>query len=170
MSQEILSFQDYAFAVYTKSDIRAACLHLQDDHHLDVVMLLYCCWLGRFGVFLESEALQRAVQAVEGWRREVVQPLRKVRRALRMDIGVIRAEQCAALRQVIQDAELSAEILQIDALQVLAAHLPARNARTADRAGLMRTNLSRYLALQKTKREEAVLDSLERVITGAVAV
>lgn len=170
MSLAYLSFKEHAFAVYGTAGVGETCVALQDRHALDVVMMLYLCWLGRHGVSLDTDSLEKAIQAVEGWREEVVLPIRRVRRALKTDVGIVAATHSNALRQTIKDAEIAAEVLQMTALEHLAESLLGRDARSAERHGVVRGNLSRYLDHLSVARESETVRDLELLIEAAMAV
>lgn len=63
--------------------MKGACLSLQDRRGLDVNIVLWALWLGTHGMALDPVRLAEAEAVVAGFRREVVQALRAVRRHLR---------------------------------------------------------------------------------------
>jgi uncharacterized protein (TIGR02444 family) len=133
------AFWTFSLAFYGRPGVAAACLALQDEHGLDVNLVLLCCWLGWSGRGrLDAAALAAADRSVAAWRREVIQPLRAVRRALKTH----PAAAAAALRRDVQTLELCAER---EAQRLLLAGLggaPAGTDRRADAAA----NLALYLA------------------------
>jgi hypothetical protein len=56
---------------------------------------------------------------VEGWQREVVQPLRAVRRRLKSGVPPITARECLALRRKVTDLEIESERIAQTALEAL---------------------------------------------------
>ncbi len=93
------AFWEFSVAFYARRGVMPACLALQDAHRVDVNLALFCCWVGEA---LDAAALAEAEALVADWRREVVQPLRAVRRwltgrdkALRADVATqeLAAEQ-----------------------------------------------------------------------------
>ena len=88
-----MNFWSFSLQVYGKPGVAEACIALQDGLGLDVNLLLYCCWHGRAHRKLDEAALRHAMAAVEGWQREVVQPLRAVRRRLKSGVPPITARE-----------------------------------------------------------------------------
>src|SRR5258707_404043 len=104
-----MNFWSFSLQVYGKPGVAEACIALQDGLGLDVNLLLYCCWHGRAHRKLDEAGLRRAMAAVEGWQREVVQPLRAVRRRLKPGVPPITARECLALRRKVTDLEIESE-------------------------------------------------------------
>ena len=101
-------FWDYSLAHYAREGVSAACLALQDEHDLDVNVLLYAAWLASMGQNLEAEHLSGLEACISSWREQVVRPLRALRRQWR-DL-----EPAQALRQQLKALELQAERDQQD--------------------------------------------------------
>ncbi len=77
-------FWAFSLDLYAHPDVAAACLRLQDERGLDVNLLLLCCWLARSGRGRLSEGDLAAAEArAAPWRRDIIEPLRAVRRALK---------------------------------------------------------------------------------------
>jgi len=97
----------FSLAVYAQPGVDTACLDLQDRLGADVNLLLFALWAGAVcGTRLSAAELERLSSEAAAWQREVVAPLRGVRRRLK---GVAGAE---AFRQRIKDAELESERLE----------------------------------------------------------
>lgn len=111
----------FSLAVYAMPGVAEACLALQDGHGADVNLLLFAAWNGACGRRLTAAHIAAAEAAAAPWRREVVQPLRAVRRALKVGRGGIAAAEATALRDRVKAAELAAERLEQRALARLAA-------------------------------------------------
>jgi uncharacterized protein (TIGR02444 family) len=78
------AFWAFSLDLYGRPGVAASCLRLQDESGLDVNMLLLCCWVARSGRGRLSKADIAAAEArVAPWRREVIEPLRAVRRGLK---------------------------------------------------------------------------------------
>ena len=104
----------FAQRIYAAPEVSAACLRLQDEYGVDVVLLLWALWRGATGrgpkPALEAEAL------VGPWRDAVVQPLRSVRRAMKSDDWPVDPTRRLAVRTALQRLEIEAELLALDAL------------------------------------------------------
>lgn len=99
------SLWDFSLAIYAAPGVAEACLRAQDQHGLDVNLILWAAWLGASGHRLTGGELAAAASATDAWRREVVQPLRAVRRRLKTAPDMA----AQALRDQVKAAELEAE-------------------------------------------------------------
>jgi uncharacterized protein (TIGR02444 family) len=103
----------WTFATRTYAGAGDACLALQDGYGVDVPLLLFAAWIGETrGVALSPDAVAEADGWIRDWRREVVQPLRAVRRRLK-DAGA------ETLRQTVKAAELESERVALTILEDL---------------------------------------------------
>jgi uncharacterized protein (TIGR02444 family) len=110
-------FWAFSLDFYGRPGVAESCLALQDGEGKDVNIVLWCLWVGwsRRGR-LSAEHVAHAKAAVAPWRRDVVVPLRSVRRALKGSA----VPGAAALRNDIKAAELESERLQHAILASLA--------------------------------------------------
>lgn len=139
------AFWHFSLELYGQAGVADLCLALQDDAGADVSVLLYMLFLAEQQRALDARALAAILQLVRPWNEAVVIPLRRMRRALRHDLGRFDTARSAPLRTEVKRLELAAEqLLQ----ETLAAELPASAAgRTAaDRAGAAANNLRCYAA------------------------
>jgi uncharacterized protein (TIGR02444 family) len=116
----------FSLAVYGAPGVSAACLDLQERRGADVNLLLYAAFVGisRRGR-LTSREIERCCDAVRPWTEHVVTGLRRVRRALKADLGAITADRAAPLRRQIAALELQAEQLEQQALAACLTDPPA---------------------------------------------
>lgn len=96
--------------VYSRPGVEASCLKLQARYGLSISLLLGAIWLGlegrgRLGVSDVEQAVRRAQE----WDREVIDPLRALRRHLKLTPPRGVEQDTHALRQQLMDAELAAE-------------------------------------------------------------
>src|SRR6201987_1459475 len=96
--------------------------------------------------------------AVEGLKREVVKPLRAVRRRLKSGVPPITAGDCQALRRKVGDLELESERIAQAALEALP--MPP-----AGRRSVVAENLTLYLTL--TKHDPAKAPELQALIEAS---
>jgi uncharacterized protein (TIGR02444 family) len=136
----------FSLRTYRQRGVAEACLALQDDCGVDVNLLLYCCWLGSERRRLSAREARSAMNAVGRWQREVVQPLRQARRAIRKDPAGKTAEATLLLRQKIAAAELDAEHLEQQLLDAEASRMPAATGNGAPPEAIAAANLGRYFA------------------------
>lgn len=175
MRREAHPLWDFALAVYAAEGVEAACLALQDRHGLDVNLLLYCCWAGlREPAALPPARLAAALAAVAPWQREVVAPLRALRRRLRRSVGEFAPAGTAPLRRAVKALELDAEYL---ALRRLAAHVAAASAGAevagaevaAEAPARMRANLDAYLRITGVAAVADCAEELAPLMAAALA-
>ncbi len=101
----------WTFAVAAYAEAGDACLALQDGYGVDVPLLLFAAWIGQArGVPLDAARVAEADGWIRDWRREVVQPLRAVRRRLK-DAGA------ETLRATVKTAELESERVALSILE-----------------------------------------------------
>lgn len=104
---------DFALSVYGQEGVAGACLRLQERHGLDVTLLLFCCWAGRFSRSLQPAELAAIHAEVAPWHDAVVRPLRHARQWMKTGGGVAALPEAAALREEIKARELEAERLEL---------------------------------------------------------
>ena len=102
-------FWDFSLEVYERDGVAASCLTLQDRRGLDVNLLLFCGWAAGKGWVFDQEDIDRLDASVAPWQRNVVVPLRELRRRLKDCAEVPGAE---TLRQRIKRDELQAEAIE----------------------------------------------------------
>jgi uncharacterized protein (TIGR02444 family) len=108
----------FALDLYGQPGIAKACLLLQDTLKVDVCLLLFALFAAKeLRALLDREDLKGLDRAISEWRREVVWPLRSLRR--RLKTGPIAASSTDALLARIKGAEIDAEQIE---LAVLAQH------------------------------------------------
>jgi uncharacterized protein (TIGR02444 family) len=142
-------FWDYALELYRRNGVEAACLELQERHHLDVNVVLYSCWLASRGILADEVVFRRIAEAALVWQEQFVRPLRALRSRLKAELtkpqaGSVPArwpELAAALRQRALALEIDGERLE----QLLLAELATDLAATATPGvALASANLRRY--------------------------
>ncbi|MDB5405936.1 MAG: hypothetical protein JWL84_848 [Rhodospirillales bacterium] len=136
---EAADFWQFSLAVYAAPGVAEECLALQDRHGIDVNIALFCCWYGWSGRGrLAAVEIAAAEARVAEWTRNIVVPLRSVRRALKPLV----APAAAAIRTSVKRLELDAER---EEQRLLVAGVPAASDRV-DPAGDAALNLTSYLA------------------------
>ena len=85
----------WAFSVqqYALDGIKEYCLGLQDNHGVDINLLLLCHWLDTQTLLASEHTLNKLVEISEHWQRTILRPLRTRRKAT----GKISASYRAAL-------------------------------------------------------------------------
>jgi uncharacterized protein (TIGR02444 family) len=104
-------FWNFSLETYAGDGVAEACLDLQERRGCDVNILLFCCWLAASGrPTLTAERLRAILKVSDAWQREIVKPLREVRRLLKdRPWAEALPETVDAARRRVADAELAAE-------------------------------------------------------------
>ena len=103
MPSDLWSFASYCYA---RPGVEPACLRLQDGG-ADVCLLLSALWLERRKIACDAERLAQLRAIAEPWQRQVIQPLRELRRGWRADS--LKDSAQARLREQVKALELEAE-------------------------------------------------------------
>ena len=103
-------FWDFSCKVYARDGAADTCLRLQDEFALNVNVVLLCLWFGESGRGrFEADELDRVLSAVESWHKDVVLPLRAVRRRLKEGVRGTPRHLADDLGGVASESELYAE-------------------------------------------------------------
>ncbi|MEP9377146.1 TIGR02444 family protein [Aquabacter sp. CN5-332] len=122
------TLKDYALALYGGEGVSAACLTLQERTGLDVNILLFAAWMGAArGRALGAEEVAQAQSLISDWHKEIVRPLRAVRRRLKTGPLPAPSEATGMLRVRLQALEISAEIIELEELGALGLHLGSQS-------------------------------------------
>lgn len=160
----------FAVRVYAVPGVSEACLRLQDDHGVDVPVVLFAAWTTTVAGETPPDLITEALALTEQWRRAVVEPLRAVRRHLREPREGISAAGQAQLRAAVAEVELSAERLQLGALEYLVDGNAARAGLVAQRPEVfiaMITRWNEHAALGLG--EAAAVESLVEILVAAAS-
>lgn len=114
-------------AAYRDIALGQACLDLQEKFGADVPLLLLLCIADRVGSGIGPDQLEALIVDSQDWRETVIQPLRRVRQAMR---GGFTAAAEIGLRDDIRRLELEAERLHVRRLAE-AFPVPGANAQSA---------------------------------------
>jgi len=158
---------DFSLQLYARAGVADACLRLQDEHGVNVNLLLWCAWLEQRGLALDVTRLRSAQKRIHAWDEHYVVPLRQLRRRMKTEFGVadVGIEQ---VRSQIKQAELLAE----KQLQSLLEMLPQSWDKTAAASAqlpMAGENLRFYLQ-QLNVADSAVMELLALLGDGADSV
>jgi len=114
---QIPTFWDWSMEAYGRPGAAERLLRMQDDHDLDVNLVLWCLWAGNhFPPMPEKEALSLFRQTQE-WAQRVTIPLRGVRRWLKGRDLPASTEAVNTLRNEIKSQELAGERINQEMLE-----------------------------------------------------
>jgi len=114
------SFWEFSIYVYRKNGVADTFLRLQNDHGVDVNMLLYCCWHGITRGVFTNQLFQTVFDYSTSWCNQTVKPLRNVRTWLKQSgchLSHIDTASCMEFREEIKGIELQAEKIQQTTLE-----------------------------------------------------
>ncbi len=128
LSRPELEADSWAFALelYARPGVADACLQLQNQAGVDVMMLLVVGYAAiRHRIVLTPSEIRELDAACRPWREQIVQPLRAVRIGLKAGPPPAPGGETEPFRSKVKAVELAAERLQN---QLLADRLPLRPA------------------------------------------
>tara|TARA_R110001599_G_scaffold93168_1_gene243278 strand:- start:390 stop:917 length:528 start_codon:yes stop_codon:yes gene_type:complete len=161
------SFWDYSCRVYSRNLVSETCLALQNEHDLDVNLLLFAAWHAHTRGPLDTATLHEAKNYSVAYSGAVVRSLRKARTWLRKnaqgmdDISVLEREGMLDLRDQIKALELHAEHFQQDRLEAISKS-PFKVLDEGTQRQAASDNLYAVLGTETTRNEalETKLDTL----------
>ncbi|MBV8739446.1 MAG: TIGR02444 family protein, partial [Alphaproteobacteria bacterium] len=133
----------FSLDFYERAGVATALIALQDEAEINVNLVLFAVWLGLSGRGrLDKEAVAEAERAIGSISAEVIEPLRTLRRRLRM----VSDTDIQCLRESIKAIEIDAERAAQARLAALAP--PPSEADPSQRQADAETNLMLYLGLK----------------------
>jgi uncharacterized protein (TIGR02444 family) len=138
-------FWRFSVSFYSRPEVAAACLDLQDRAGADVNIIMFLLWNAAQNRKFSAADMRALDGRVGEWRNNVVVPLRTLRRALKSPPAVIEPFVAEKFRTRIKGIELEAERLQQDVLYDLAPSL--KLAQASSPAEAARASLAAYQAL-----------------------
>lgn len=142
-------FWSFTLGVYQKEGVSPACIALQDRLGLDVNFLLLCLYAGSRGRALGADDFARIEERAAPWRKNVIHPLRAVRRWLK-EQQLLEKAPSDQLRRGVLGYEIESEGVQ-QRLMEGAVSIP-EGAASAPTAA---SNLKTYLAWARAKTGDA---------------
>lgn len=109
----------FAVRLYGYDAIGEHCLALQDEYEVNINILLWCVWCGLERRSLNDEMFSLADSSIKVWHKEVVAPLREVRRAMKSLNLEYKSETIDDCRERIKTNELTCERIELNLLAQL---------------------------------------------------
>ncbi len=167
-----MSFWDYSNKVYQSTHVPEACLQLQNNHGMDVNMLLLCCWYGiNYGKF-KLDTFVQCHNFSRKWSDNAVKPLRNVRTWLKQSACFdmqIEEASCMEYREQVKHLELQAERLQQYSLEALCASQNSAIHDSNDQSAAIACNLKIYLEAEKIQATETIICELEILAKNSIS-
>ena len=155
----------FIVTLYGEKAVMAACLALQDEHGLDVDLLLYACWAAGRGYSLDDADLDRLSAAAKAWQDGLIKPVRALRRRLRRDRLGAGADRAESFRRRLEAIEIEAERVALD-LMASALPIPAGDPAGAEAARLAEAALGRIVKRAGAERDPATRARTEILISA----
>jgi len=160
----------FALEIYAKPGISDACLTLQNEAGVDVMLLLAIVFAAtRQRILLTPAEIGRLDEACRPWREQIVWPLRSIRAGLKGGPQPAPSSDTELFRSRIKAAELEAERLQN---QLLVDSLPMRPGKHAVAAEELRSVIGSVVALflekDGVKLSVDLLPSINEIVETAM--
>jgi uncharacterized protein (TIGR02444 family) len=172
-SHSDIEAESWAFALqlYARPGIADACLKLQDEAGVDVMMSLMIVFAAaRHCVLLTPAEIRELDEACRPWREQIVHPLRAIRIRLKTGPSPAPGSATEPFRSTIKAAELAAERLQNQLLaERLPLRAPERDIVTADDIrSVLRSVVTLALERRHDKPLSDLLPSIEAIVGAAI--
>jgi uncharacterized protein (TIGR02444 family) len=173
LSRPDLEADGWAFAVeiYARPGVADACLTLQNEAGVDVMMLLAITFAAvRHRILLTAAEIGELDEACRPWREKIVWPLRAVRSCLKTGPAPAPNGETEEFRSRIKSAELAAERLQNHILaERLPLRPPERDAVSPERLRtVLRNVVSLFLERRGGKPVADPLSSINAIVEAAM--
>jgi uncharacterized protein (TIGR02444 family) len=152
---------DFVLNYYGRKGVSDALIGLQDNHAIDVNMLLFLMWMAAQSKSVAADDVKFVSTTSQAWQRAVVVPIRGVRRLLKENAPLVPAEAAAAFRKKVQAIELEGEQLQLNAMAALVGRLKPAQASPEEAA---RRNVKTFEAVAGKTFPPAAVDGLVRAL------
>jgi uncharacterized protein (TIGR02444 family) len=167
-----LEADSWAFAlhIYARPGVADACLRLQNEASVDVMMLLMTVFAAvRHRVLLSPSEIGELDDICRPWREQIVQPLRAIRTQLKTGPLPAPNSTTEPFRSTLKAAELAAERLQN---RLLADHLPLRPPErdivgSEELRSVVRSVVTLALERRPGKPISDILSSIDAIIAAA---
>ena len=170
MSNSLQNFWEFSGQLYSSPGVSAACLDLQNQHDIDVNLLLLCCWCGARGAELSETSLSQSIAYSRQWAEQVVKPLRQTRVWMKSNMPSDQNQQLGfqEVRREIKTVELSAEKHQQSVLEKIVLGQPDSGARISPKKAIEQ-NVLELINQMKVADSSKLRTTLALVIDAAAA-
>ena len=161
----------FALAIYAKPGVAEACLALQDEAGVDVMMLLTTTFAAvKHRLLLAPDEIRALNEACRLWREQIVWPLRAIRSGLKAGLQPAPSEATEQFRSQVKALELAAEKLEN---KLLVECLPLRPPeKETVRPEQLRTVLENVVSVFAEGRGAApkasLLSSIDTIVEAAI--
>ena len=147
---------------YARQNIQELLLEAQNEHVLDINMLLYALWQASEGRSVSCDDYVRLDKAVSDWRKTILLPMRDLRRSLKS------RDRNGDLYSQAQSLELSCEKVQQQIMYEQARHSPRLDISGEGIERIALVNLGSYLEAMDLSLPTPVVKELARELRNFV--
>lgn len=148
-------FWAFSLSFYQQTDVREACLNLQNTVDADVNIVLYMLYLASQRQRISDNEIHRIIQTVSPWRDNVIKPIRAARTNLKKPEMHPDGDAVDSFKTQLMATELEAEKLQQSLLESLQVDFSDA---TPDSAA--HSNLIKYAQMLGIKGKEKSIQTL----------
>jgi uncharacterized protein (TIGR02444 family) len=172
LSRPDLEADSWAFAlhIYARPHVADACLRLQDEAGVDVMMFLMVAFAAvRHRILLTPSEIRELDEACRPWREQIVQPIRAIRSGLKTGPLPAPSHETEQFRSKVKAVELAAERLQNQLLaECLPLRPPERDAVDPEELrSVLRSVVTLFLEKRGSKQIADLLSAINEIVAAA---
>ncbi len=161
----------FALAIYAKPGVAEACLALQDEAGVDVMLLLTATFAAvKHRVLLTAHEIRVLDEACRPWREQIVRPLRTIRSGLKTGPQPAPSNATEPFRSQVKALELAAEKLENKLLvECLPLRLPEKETVRPEQIRTVLENVVSFFAEKNGTTAKASLAlSIDTIVEAAI--
>jgi uncharacterized protein (TIGR02444 family) len=163
----------FAIGLYEQPEVAKACVLLQDRLGADVCLLLFVLFLAqKHRIILKQPDLGSLDDVIANWRREVISPLRSLRRRLKTGPNPAPDSATNTLLKTIKRAEIDAEQIELATLAQWFDMSPRASSRSSVDIAVVLDSLAVFFATRSSDHRVATSPDVRaalKTITDAMA-
>ncbi|VAW57254.1 hypothetical protein MNBD_GAMMA07-1351 [hydrothermal vent metagenome] len=109
-------FWNYSAQIWSLPEVETLCLNLQNNHAINVNILLYCYWIGAKKCILNEDDIQILLDTAQPWQ-TIIAPLRDSRKMMQQHLVAMPANMRKQTVFNINEMEINAEHMTQIALE-----------------------------------------------------
>jgi uncharacterized protein (TIGR02444 family) len=160
----------FALEIYARPGVAEACLKLQNEAGVDVMMFLMVAYAAvRHRILLSPAEIRELDEACRPWREQIVRPIRAIRSELKTGPLPAPNSETEQFRSKVKAVELAAERLQNQLLaECLPLGPPQRDAvDPADLRSVLRSVVTHFREMRGGNQIADLLPSIDEVVEAA---
>jgi uncharacterized protein (TIGR02444 family) len=160
----------FALAIYARPGVAEACLTLQNEAGVDVMLLLTTTFAAvKHRLVLTTEEIRTLDEACRPWRVQIVRPLRTIRAGLKTGPQPAPGEATEPFRSQVKALELAAEKLENKLLvECLPLRPPEKETVRPEQLHTVLGNVVSLFAERSTAPKANLASSIETIVEAAI--